>query len=472
MKENRIMKFRKPRFKNHFDEPDILPKEADEQIEEALEPEYIAKFGWGWRAIYILFAISAIVYAFAVFNPEFADFMCFKIGSVVRYILAIPTNLLPFSFAELLLILLIPTFVAVLIIASRWHCDLWRNVWAFSGKILSVALVILILFVWGFGTGYHGTTLDYKLGLDKQAVSEDDLYELTVLLTEKVNSFTESVEYLDTDFSSMPYSRGEMNDMLLAAYEKVSDTYTFIPRMYSRVKPVMMSELMSYTHITGVYSFFTGEANINIAFPDYTIPYTAAHELAHQRGISREDEANFVAFLVCSASDDVYIQYSGYLNMLEYVTSAYARAVNANTCYDFEKFSEMMVEHAEVKSVLDSYESANGKLRNYTELLAAMEADEALKTAIESNEELNESLGFYKNRLESVNRYNSVRYSLSESVRAEQKAYNEFFKKYQDNIAATISGAVNNTYLQMQGTAGTASYGMVVDLAVAYYKAR
>ncbi len=461
------MKFRKPRYKDRYDDPDIP---INDKIEE--ENEYAAKFGWGWRAVYILFAISAVVYAFAVFIPEFADFMCFKVGSAVRYALAIPTNILPFSFAELLIILLIPIFIAIIIIATRRYCGSWRNVWVFSGKLLSVALVILILFIWGFGTGYHGTTLDQKLGLDKQDVSEDELYELTVLLTEKVNSLAGEIEYLDTDFSGMPYSRDEMNDKLLDAYETVSDTYTFIPRMYSRVKPVMLSELMSYTHITGFYSFFTGEANINIAFPDYTIPYTAAHELAHQRGIAREDEANFVAFLVCTASDDTYIQYSGYLNMLEYVTSAYARAVNSNTCYDFAKFYEMMQGYAEVKSALDAYEAENGEIKNYSSLLASMDTDETLKLAVEGNGELNESLGFYKNRAESVDRYNSVRYSLAESVLAEQRAYNKFFEKYQDNIAATISGAVNNTYLQMQGTAGTVSYGMVVDLAVAYYKAR
>ena len=106
------------------------------------------------------------------------------------------------------------------------------------------------------------------------------------------------------------------------AYDKVCDEYSFIQRLYSRAKPVMLSEAMSYTHITGVYTYFTGEANINVHFPDYTIPYTAAHELAHQRGIAREDEANFVAFLVCAESDDPYIRYSGYLNLYEYVASA------------------------------------------------------------------------------------------------------------------------------------------------------
>jgi hypothetical protein len=88
----------------------------------------------------------------------------------------------------------------------------------------------------------------------------------------------------------------------------------------------MLSEAMSYTHITGVYTFFTGEANINVAFPDYTVPFTAAHELSHQRGIARENEANFMAFLVCIRSEDSYIRYSAYLNLYEYVLSALGSA--------------------------------------------------------------------------------------------------------------------------------------------------
>ncbi len=463
------MKFRKPRFKYHYSEPDEITKEQAEQLAEA-NFEHKNRFGWGWRVICILFGLSAIAYAVAVLYPPFADFVCDKVGAVVRYILAIPTNLLPFSLGEVFLIVLVPALSAVAIIACHWHCTSWRNVWIFSGKVLSFALVILILFVWGLGTGYHGTTLDKKLGLDKKEVSEDELYELTAMLTEKVNSLTAQIEYADDDFSEMPYSLNEMNDRLLAAYENVSDSYDFIPRMYSRVKPVMMSELMSYTHITGVYSFFTGEANLNVAFPDYTLPYTAAHELAHQRGIAREDEANFVAFLVCISSDDAYIQYSGYLNMLEYVTSAYARAVNGNNCYDFKTFKTLVDKHNDVKAVWSAYEAANGEIKDYPSLLSAMEQDEGLKNTVDGCAELAEALGFYKHRAESVDRYNRTRGALDQDVRYEQKAYNKFFEKYQYNIAATISGAVNNTYLQIQGTAGTASYGMVVDLAVAYYK--
>jgi hypothetical protein len=35
------------------------------------------------------------------------------------------------------------------------------------------------------------------------------------------------------------------------------------------------------------------------------------HEAAHQRGFAREDEANFLAYYVCSFSDDPSVRYSG-----------------------------------------------------------------------------------------------------------------------------------------------------------------
>lgn len=392
------MKFRKPRFKYTCTEPDVTVEATENEVNES-EPRR-AKFGWGWRSVYILLGISAIIYVISLLSVPFSDFFNRYISSWIRAFLALLTSWIPFSIAEVILILLLPAFIAIIIIACHWHCGSWRNIWAFAGKLLAVAAVLLVMFVWGFGTGYRTSTLDIKLGLDKKPVSAAELRQTADILTEKVNEMAKEVEFEYQGFSIMPYSLSEMNDKLLEAYDKASEKYDFIPRMYSRIKPVMLSELMSYTHITGVYSYFTGEANLNVAFPDYTLPFTAAHELAHQRGIAREDEANFVAYLVCLESDDAYIRYSGYLNMLEYVTNAYYKA------------------------------DASEKHADYFEL----------------------------------------RKMLSLDVRYEQQAYSEFFKKYEKNIAADVSGAINDTYLQIHGTPGTVSYGLVVDLAVAYYK--
>jgi hypothetical protein len=68
---------------------------------------------------------------------------------------------------------------------------------------------------------------------------------------------------------------------------------------------------MSQTEITGIFFPFTMEANVNVDVPDYSIPVTMLHELAHLRGFMREDEANFIAYLAGIKSDNVELNYSG-----------------------------------------------------------------------------------------------------------------------------------------------------------------
>ena len=60
--------------------------------------------------------------------------------------------------------------------------------------------------------------------------------------------------------------------------------------------------------------------------------------------------------------------------------------------------------------------------------------------------------------------------SLDPRVMNDLVCYSNFFDKYRSNPAATVSDTVNNTYLLAQGTEGAKSYGLVVDLAVAYYR--
>jgi hypothetical protein len=68
--------------------------------------------------------------------------------------------------------------------------------------------------------------------------------------------------------------------------------------------------------------------------------------------------------------------------------------------------------------------------------------------------------------------YSTVAVQKSARISAEQTAYNEFFAKYRDSVASDVAGSINDAYLKDQGqTAGAKSYGLVVDLAVAYYRA-
>ena len=55
-------------------------------------------------------------------------------------------------------------------------------------------------------------------------------------------------------------------------------------------------------------------------------------------------------------------------------------------------------------------------------------------------------------------------------VGAEMSAYSRFFDPYRDSAAAKVVSKTNDAYLKSQAVkAGERSYGLVTDLAVAYY---
>ncbi len=350
------------------------------------------------KILYISAGASAVLYLLFMRLPAFSDWFNRTVAATGRRLLAYLTAWLPFSVAELLLCLLPIIVVTLIVIGCKHYCNTGRDTAVYVGMLLSAVCAIVILFVWCFAPGYYGSTLDKKLSLERKPSTSAELYVTADWLRAEMEPLIPEITFLPDGSSVMPYSYAEMNKKLLSAYDSFCERYDITDNFYSRVKPVMLSEPWSYTHITGVYTFFTGEANINVNFPDYTVPYTAAHELAHQRGIAREDEANFIAFLVCMESDDPYIRYSACLNVYEYVSSALRSA-------DRELYLQALT-------------------------------------------------------------------SLPTEIQAEEVAYSRFFDKYRDNVAATVTEATNNTYLQSQGAAeGTRSYNMVVDLAVAYYKA-
>ena len=344
----------------------------------------------------IIAAVCVVIYFISTISESFADFFNLHIAGAFRFIFASITNILPFSFAEIL-ILALPILLAL----ALWYLLKFRTKTRKAALvsivcIISATSLLFSSFVLTFSSGYRGTSLEKKLELTGEKISTEELHQSALYLVDKINRLSQSIEYKEDGFSHMPYDIKEMNDRLIDAYDDYCNDNDFINNFYSKIKPVMLSKAMSYTHITGIYTFFTGEANLNVDFPDYTLPYTAAHELAHQRGIAREDEANLIAFLVSIRSDDDYILYCAYLNMYEYIASALYKADR------------------------ELYRDAYGRL--------------------------------------------------DKNVIGELIAYSKFFDQYRESTASKVSNTVNDVYLKAQGTVGKKSYGMVVDIAVAYFK--
>ena len=124
--------------------------------------------------------------------------------------------------------------------------------------LASVVAYMFSMFVLTTAVAYNGSSLASKLGLDDEPVSVDELVTAAEYMIDKMNDELDDIEFLYGQSSVMPYSLGEMNQKLLDAYDSLSDKYDFIPRLYSRVKPVALSEAMTYTHMSGMYTYYTG----------------------------------------------------------------------------------------------------------------------------------------------------------------------------------------------------------------------
>ena len=97
---------------------------------------------------------------------------------------------------------------------------------------------------------------------------------------------------------------------------------------------------MSYLDFTGFFFPFTAEANVNMDSPVCDLAATVAHELSHQRGVAKEQEANFTAVLASLRYGDPDYCYSACLLAYTHLGNALYRA-------DTEAWEEISAELSE-----------------------------------------------------------------------------------------------------------------------------
>lgn len=100
-------------------------------------------------------------------------------------------------------------------------------------------------------------------------------------------------------------------------------------------KPSLFDDFMSFTGILGYYNPFTAEAQFNAKLPASYLPFTLAHESSHQLGYAREQEANFIGYLIGVNSGNIELRYS-----TEYFT---LKSLLNSIVYEDEKFVETVL---------------------------------------------------------------------------------------------------------------------------------
>lgn len=275
--------------------------------------------------IHLTLLISAGVIGLYFLLRPYKDVMNFTIcwiTSPYKRFVSRALSFLPFSAAELIwavgiaavLILLPQTVYRMFRPGGRLRRTiLYRRIMGLAAAGLAVYAGFCLL----WGVNYYGDSFSDKSGIQAEPVSTAQLTATARKFAALANEYSEQVARDDAGLFAV--SRDEIFARSQGIYDAVGETFSFLSGDYPGPKRVFFSKIMSYIDFTGFYFPFTGESNLNVDSPACMLPSTITHELAHQRNIAPEQEANFVAVLAALESGDPVYCYSaallGYIHL-------------------------------------------------------------------------------------------------------------------------------------------------------------
>ncbi len=246
-------------------------------------------------------------------NRAFMDRWVFGVLAPVEQFLGRLWSLFPFSVAEVFTALLLLGSAGWLLRALAFAL-LGREGRPLLRRLLTLAAVWLWVLAglnWLWNAAYYASTFSQRSGLETAPCSVEELAAVTEYFAQNAARLSSRVPRdgnghfaadLDACFQQGP-----------AVYDSLTSIFPCLSMRSVEAKPIFCSRLQSLMGFTGVYFPFTGEANVNTDAPRCLLPATIAHEMAHQRMVASELEANFVGIAACTSCGDTTYQYSGWL---------------------------------------------------------------------------------------------------------------------------------------------------------------
>lgn len=223
-------------------------------------------------------------------------------------------GLLPFSLGDLLY--LVGGLIAIATI-TKWGYFIYRLktyghefVHSALNSFITLSIIYLLFFV-GWGGNYYKPTLSKFWGLSPSELPvEESIVSFDSLLTARLNA-------LAPDYRGLSFS--ELNRRARTYYQTLTDSKTRLRGLKSKAS--LYGYFLHYLGMQGYYNPFTGEAQVNSTLPQFMLPFVVCHEMAHQSGIAAEDDANLLAYAICTVAPDSAFAYSGYFNLWLYAQS-------------------------------------------------------------------------------------------------------------------------------------------------------
>ncbi len=267
-----------------------------------------------WAIILSLFLPVQIIFIqFLKTHPDWVeDFYSYGFYPFISTFFQAVFSIIPFSIGDVFYILII------LILLNKVRLIFLKRIklrWSLLLNTVAWASIVYFWFHLSWGFNYYRLPLHQQLEI-KNDYSTDELARFTSRLINKSND----IHFLITGNDTLPVSfentDSEFRDMVF----RNVDSIQFLNQKagYQSVKPSILSLPLSYMGFGGYLNPITHEAQYNDRVPKYKYPSLIAHEMAHQIGYAKENEANFVSCYTNMHSRDLKLKYAGYTYALKF----------------------------------------------------------------------------------------------------------------------------------------------------------
>lgn len=269
------------------------------------------------RTLVVLLVVAVLIKLFSLFPDAVERYYTHGLYAFTATIQRILFGWIPFSVGDLFygVAILFLLYKLIDLVKRLYRKQTDRAYWV--GGIRLLALIVGWVYIsfnllWGLNYNRHGIAAD--LQLEVKEYSKDDLVEV-------MQTITARLQVLDSA-GRVHRSSLHRKKILFAgavnAYDSLSLHHKSISYAHSSVKPSLYSYLGNYLGFSGYYNPFSGEAQVNTTMPVFVQPFTTCHEIGHQLGYAKENEANFAGYLAAKSSPDAAFRYSVYFDLYSY----------------------------------------------------------------------------------------------------------------------------------------------------------